>query len=92
MDKIDIYQYIMLGIIGLALGVFFFTGSRLTIRVMQKSPAPVFIMLVSMLARFSIVGASLWYASQQNVARMAALTIGLVIARFITIRNPGYAE
>ncbi len=71
---------------GAALGVFFFFGLYATVRRGLASTNPAAWFLASLLARTAVVLAGFYVAAQGHWTRLAACTLGFVVARMFVVK------
>ncbi len=72
---------------GLALGLFFFGGLRLTVARLPRSRRPALLLAVSALLRLSLVLAGFFFVLQGDWRNAVAALGGFVAARFLMLRR-----
>lgn len=66
---------------GLALGVVFFGGLRLTLAQLPRSRRPALLLLVSFFARITVLAAGLWWIGGDAWQRYVLALAGILVAR-----------
>ncbi len=82
----DIIGWIVAGVAGMALGVFFFGGLWWTVRSSLTSPRPGLLVLVSLLLRLGITLSGFYWVAGGNWQPLVACLLGFVMARAIVLR------
>ena len=87
--NINIYTLFNL-LIGLILGLLYFSGLWLTVKNMQKSRSPAALVLVSFFLRTAAIMLVLIFVARQgNYVNIIALLAGFIFGRFILSRRIG---
>lgn len=82
----DLIVWLLNGIAGLTLGIFFFGGLWWTLRQSLVSPRPLLWQLGSLLLRFGVVLSGFYFVADGMWQRMFACLAGFVVARIMLLR------
>ncbi|TAJ16234.1 MAG: ATP synthase subunit I [Rugosibacter sp.] len=74
------------GLVGMALGAFFFLGLWWTIQKAVSSKRPALLFLGSLLLRMSMALAGFYVVGHADWQRLLACLLGFVVTRFIALR------
>ena len=83
---IEVILTVMSFVAGIGLGLLFFGGLWLTVKIATNSEIPALWFCGSLTLRLAIVLAGFYYLAAGNLIRLICCLTGFVIARFLVIR------